>query len=266
MQVAVTGSSGFVGGHVVRVLRERGYRVLTLDRMGTPDRRLNLCDVSAATLADCDAVIHLAAHADISRNWEHGRLGELWSDNMTALFATLRATPSTARFVFVSTAAVLDGARSPYAASKLSGEAWVQAFAVRHGQTWPIVRLTSCVGRGYTHGHVADFARMWRTEGRIHARNNGTRRNPFCHVEDAAECIVEQATGTPRAIIHVASEVWGWRDTLAVLRERVGHVEATWEEQDAGWIGDPLGLVVPAEWQCKRSVRDGVKEALEEMT
>lgn len=263
MKVAVTGSEGFVGRHVVAKLEAAGYDVLGIDRVGEPRRRINLCDIWPAEMSDCDAVIHCAAHADISRNWEHGRMGELWADNMTALLAVLRATPSTARFVFVSTAAVLDGPKSPYVASKFSGEAWVQAFAHRHGQTWPIVRLTSCVGRGYSHGHVADFARMWRTEGRIHARSSGLSRNPFCHVEDAAACLVQMATGTPHELVHVASEPWGWRDTVEVMRDRVGHFEVTCEEREQGWIGDPIGLDVPREWACQRSVRDGVKEALE---
>lgn len=266
MRVAVTGSSGFVGSHVVDVLRERGYSVLTLDRVGVPSVRMNLEFVTPALLADCDAVIHCAAHADISRNWEHGRLGELWHDNMSALLAVLRATSSTARFVFVSTAAVLDGSNSPYVASKMSGEAWVQAFSHRHGMIWPIVRLTSCVGPRYSHGHVADFARMWRTEGRIHARSNGKTRNPFCHVRDAAEALVEMATGRLRdlhRVLHVADVPWGWRDTVEVMRDRVGHFEVTHEERDEGWVGDPIGLRVPQEWECRYRVRDGVKEALE---
>lgn len=263
MRVAVTGSSGFVGSHVVEVLRERGYDVFCIDRVGVPNLRLNLEFVGRALLADCDAVIHCAAHADISRNWEHGRLGDLWRDNMTALLAVLQATPSTARFVFTSTAAVLDGPRSPYVASKMSGEAWVRAFAEKHGQTWPIVRLTSCVGARYSHGHVADFARMWRTEGRIHARSNGATRNPFVHVRDAAEALVEMATGKPRELLHVADAPWGWRDTVEVMRDRVGHFEVTCEERDEGWIGDPIGLRVPQEWECRYRVKDGVREALE---
>ena len=264
MKVAVTGSSGFVGSHVVDVLRERGFDVMGLDRVGRPDVRLNLCDVGASTLCEVDAVIHCAAHADISRNWEHGRLYELWRDNMDALLATLRATPATARFVFASTAAVLDGPRSPYVARKMSGEAWVRAFATRHETTWPIVRLTSCVGPRYSHGHVADFARMWRVNGLVHARNRGEVRNPFCHVRDAAEALVEAATGSAVPVTHVADSPWGWRDTVEVMRDLVGHFEVTYEEALEGWIGDPVGLRVPQDWECRYSVREGVKAALKE--
>jgi nucleoside-diphosphate-sugar epimerase len=74
--VAVTGSSGKLGRHVVRDLHEHGYRVIALDRVPDPDSaadaavRVDLTDhgqvVEALTAVDdrhdgVDAVVHLAA-------------------------------------------------------------------------------------------------------------------------------------------------------------------------------------------------------------
>ena len=74
--VAVTGSSGKLGKHVVRELHEHGYRVVALDRVGDPESaadaqvRVELTDygqVSAALTGvddrhdGVDAVVHLAA-------------------------------------------------------------------------------------------------------------------------------------------------------------------------------------------------------------
>ena len=74
--VAVTGSSGKLGRHVVRDLREHGYRVVGLDRVGDPavpadaQVRVDLTDHGqvreALTAVDerhdgVDAVVHLAA-------------------------------------------------------------------------------------------------------------------------------------------------------------------------------------------------------------
>src|SRR3954447_10959631 len=74
--VAVTGSSGKLGRHVVRDLHDHGYRVLALDRVPDPDSvadatvRVELSDhgqvLEALTAVDdrhsgVDAVVHLAA-------------------------------------------------------------------------------------------------------------------------------------------------------------------------------------------------------------
>ena len=72
MKVAVTGSSGFVGGHLVPYLRSRGDDVVTMDRTGTPP-----VDVTAAAevrevlrAARPDAVYHLAALSHVGRSWD----------------------------------------------------------------------------------------------------------------------------------------------------------------------------------------------------
>ena len=74
--IAVTGSSGKLGRHVVRDLHEHGYRTVALDRVPDPDSvadaavRLDLTDngqvIEALTAVDdrydgVDAVVHLAA-------------------------------------------------------------------------------------------------------------------------------------------------------------------------------------------------------------
>jgi GDP-4-dehydro-6-deoxy-D-mannose reductase len=72
MKVAVTGSSGFVGSHLVPYLRSRGDDVVTIDRTGTPS-----VDVTGAAevrevlrAARPDAVYHLAALSHVGRSWD----------------------------------------------------------------------------------------------------------------------------------------------------------------------------------------------------
>jgi GDP-4-dehydro-6-deoxy-D-mannose reductase len=72
MRVAVTGSSGFVGSHLVPYLRSRGDDVVTIDRTGTPP--VDVTD--AAEVRDVlraarpEAVYHLAALSHVGGSWD----------------------------------------------------------------------------------------------------------------------------------------------------------------------------------------------------
>jgi GDP-4-dehydro-6-deoxy-D-mannose reductase len=72
MKAAVTGSSGFVGSHLVPYLRSRGDDVVTIDRSGTPavdvTDAVEVRDVLRA--ARPDAVYHLAALSHVARSWD----------------------------------------------------------------------------------------------------------------------------------------------------------------------------------------------------
>src|SRR5689334_12829519 len=79
MKIAVTGAAGFVGSAVCRDALSRGLEVRGVDDLSTGRKEwvpegveLQVCDAGCpeARYDDVDAVIHCAAIADISRNWE----------------------------------------------------------------------------------------------------------------------------------------------------------------------------------------------------
>lgn len=285
MHVLITGGCGFVGSHIVSSVSARRHRITVIDRVAMPCEgmlRMDLRDVGPDVFAGVDTIIHCAAHADISRNWVDGLLG-VYQDNVEATWSLLKAagTSKTAkRFVFVSTAAVYGGggphveaetciASSPYAASKLGGEAMVQAWAERHGWQWYCARLAGCVGTGYAHGHVADFVRMAKENGVINALDDGMQRKTMVHVKDASDALWLMANGQiDPGIYNVASDdVWSWRDTVAIM----GGVSVEYESKQGGWIGDPINLRVSnaklrrAGWEPVRTIAQGVHEALGEL-
>ena len=72
MRVAVTGSSGFVGTHLVPYLRSHGDDVVTIDRTGTP--AVDVTDAAEVRevlrAARPDAVYHLAALSHVGQSWD----------------------------------------------------------------------------------------------------------------------------------------------------------------------------------------------------
>jgi nucleoside-diphosphate-sugar epimerase len=125
-----------------------------------------------------------------------------------------------------------------------------------------VVRLVSCVGEGYSHGHIKDFVEKAKKGEPIIPLDDGLAPKSFVHVRDAAEAIATLAGRSnqwiSRELVTVAAGSWSWRDTLAMM----GISAERWEEKRAGWRGDPVGLRVDSTWHCKRSVGEGVREAL----
>ena len=118
MKVLVTGATGFVGSHLVRLLSQAGYAVRILYRSERKLSRLADLDLETAkgTLADvaaleracagCDVVIHTAAKADY---WKDGDREALWQINVEGTRNLLSAASSAgaARVIFTSSASTM---------------------------------------------------------------------------------------------------------------------------------------------------------------
>jgi UDP-glucose 4-epimerase len=150
MSVLVTGGAGYIGGHVVTRLRERGDAVVVVDNLSSgllsrigdvPHVNIDLSSSAAVTaLRDVirdyqvESVIHFAAKKSVSESAEIPLF--YFEQNIVGLLNLLEALNDTAvsRFVFSSSAAVYGDARglvledapttptSPYGDTKLMGE------------------------------------------------------------------------------------------------------------------------------------------------
>lgn len=127
MRAFLTGGTGFIGGHVARLLRERGDDVVALVR--SPDKAASLqeleCELVAGDLGDtaaigsglegCDAAIHGAAIYEVGvPKSEHRRMYEA---NVVGTENVLRACleAKTPKVVYVSTVAAFGNTRGEVA-------------------------------------------------------------------------------------------------------------------------------------------------------
>ena len=179
MKILVTGSSGFIGTHLVGFFLRKGWSVHGLDRkypVASEHRghfhSCDLLDSSALTrivseLAP-DAVIHLAARTDL----EELKDLERYAANTTGvenLISAIQATPSIRRAVFTSSQLVcrpgyLPNNETDYAPHTLYGQSKVLTEQIvrrsaDNSCAWCLVRPTTVWGPGMS-AHYCRFLRL----------------------------------------------------------------------------------------------------------
>ena len=174
VRVLVTGAAGFIGSHLCRRLIGEGHKVVGLDDLSAGSLE-NLADIpeirfSEATLLDgdavrsaaagCDAILHHAARKSVPRSM---REPDAFVDAnvIGTLNVLLAARDERAVTVFASSSSVygdqeefplhegLDPRpRSPYAASKVAGEAMIRAWWHSYGVPTLALRYFNVYGPG----------------------------------------------------------------------------------------------------------------------
>jgi UDP-glucose 4-epimerase len=293
VRLLVTGGAGFVGSHVVEAALARRHKVTVLDNLSTGlrenvhgkavlierDLLASGLDVALEHIAP-QAVIHLAACADLRSNWTSiANRHAVFAHNAVATINLLEALGDVP-VVFTSSASVYGSVRadnglelggrmrpfvegdasphtceSPYAACKLACEAFVAAYMYRRRTPYYVARLVNVVGARTAHGVIGDFVRMANANGgKIHAADDGVQRKSWVHVEDVADALVlmaEQGVDRlgpmnepslmPSGVYNVTStEDVSWRDIVTMMR--IPEDDVTNEPRSKGAIGDPEGL------------------------
>lgn len=148
MKLAISGGTGFIGGHLIGVAASAGHQIAALTRREQPPRQGvewiggDLADRSALErlVGEADAVIHVAGvtSATTAAAFDTG--------NVTGTLAMLAATTAggVRRFVHVSSLAAREPKLSLYGGSKAQSEDLVFSS----GLDWAVVRPPAVYGPG----------------------------------------------------------------------------------------------------------------------
>lgn len=170
-KVAVTGGAGFIGSNLVAKLITEGYAVTVVDDLST-GLRSNIenqdCDFLQLSITDlpklksaishCETIFHLAARGSIPRSIKNPVATH--NVNATGTLNVLEvARESGAHVIFSSSSSVYGrnlqlpkdesmwlGPLTPYAASKLAAEGYVQAYSSSYGLPTTILRFFNVFG------------------------------------------------------------------------------------------------------------------------
>jgi UDP-glucose 4-epimerase len=236
MRAMVTGGAGFIGSHLVDAFLARGDEVHVVDNLSTGSRA-NLA--SAATLHELDirdpaleqlaarirpdVVFHLAAQADVRTSIERPAF-----DAEVNVVGTVRlleaARAAGARVVFASSGGAVYGEcerpaseddephpLSPYAASKLAGEAYLATWNRLHGADHVTCRLGNVYGPRQLPtlegGVVAIFLDRMRDGQEAEIYGDGEQTRDFVYVGDVVAALLAAAASSGGAAYNVGSGV-----------------------------------------------------------
>lgn len=232
VRVLVTGSSGFVGRHLVDHLRSFGDEVVEWSgHADTPDVRDRGAMIDAVGDQHFDGVFHLAAQSRVDLSWQDPVETLAINAGGTAnLIDALAASPGSPRLILMSSAEVyglVDAAalpvteearcapRTPYGVSKLAAETLALTLAGHRGVDTIVCRPFNQIGPGQSDAFVASaFARQIvdnerRSSGEPVIRvGNLSATRDFLDVRDAVVAYRQLLiAGVPGEVYNVASGV-----------------------------------------------------------
>lgn len=256
----VTGGAGFIGSHLVEGLTAAGYRVRVLDDLSTGHAD-NLAHIQPApelirgSLTDLATVkeavkgvrfvFHLGAMASVAKSLEtpiacHDVCG-------TGTLNVLEAARAhgVQRIVYSASASAYGGASnpegqdedtplatlSPYAAAKLTGELYLQAFAHTYGLETVRVRFFNVFGprqradSPYS-GVIAIFTGLLSAGKVPMVHGDGLQTRDFVYVTDAVQAMMKAAV-TPGVSGRVYNVGTGRSVTLLQLVEALNAILGT---------------------------------------
>jgi UDP-glucose 4-epimerase len=264
----VTGGAGFIGSHVVDALLDKDYEVTVVDDLSSGDarrvaaaaelRELDIVEfdrlLALVEEVKPDAIFHLAAQASVVASVENpGR------DCEVNVKGTLNVVESAGRVgapvVFTSTGGALYGddapmptneqripsPLSPYGASKLAAEAYVNTWSLSSGIPHAVCRLGNVYGpRQSPHGEagvVAIFSNHLYTGKAPKLYGHGKPTRDYVYVGDVVKALI--AASGKSGTYNIATSVE--TDVATIWRE----LKSAAEQLDAEGASDELASLEP---------------------
>jgi len=232
-RVLVTGGAGFIGSHVVDRLKAAGHEPVIYDvrpspfhlNGSAPDTVIgSILDIEALTRAmrRCDAVMHLAAAADVGEVEKTPVESEELNSRGTLSVLQAARTAQVKRVVYASTIWVysdvdadrvdedtpLSAPAHLYTATKLAGELYCKSYAELYDLDYTILRFGIPYGpRARPAAVIPAFVNKAIAGDPLTIAGTGEQTRRFVYVEDLAEgCVKGLAPGAARRIFNLVGD------------------------------------------------------------
>lgn len=219
-KVAVTGGGGFIGSNLTRRLIAEGYEVVVIDDLSTgllsnvDQEKSHFHQISITNLPllrsavrDCETIFHFAARGSVPRSIKNPVATH--NVNVTGTLNVLEIARTTgAQVIFSSSSSVYGrntalpkdesmwlGPMTPYAASKLAAEGYVQAYSSAYRVPTTILRFFNVFGprQRPNHEYAAVLPKwIWLAMhgSPIDVYGDGTTSRDFTYIETVLEIAI----------------------------------------------------------------------------
>ena len=305
MRVLVTGGAGFIGSNLVDRLLAAGHEVDVVDDLSSGSRenlaaaassghfRLHVLDVLDPALTGLvaelqpEVVCHLAAQISVRKSVAEPRRDARINVEGTASVLAAAHEGRARKVLFASSVAVYGrpgtipvpgdaptDPRSPYAASKLSGETYLAAFRALYGIEYTTLVLSNVYGPRQSPegeaGVVSIFTDALLSGTPTVVYGDGTQTRDYVYVEDVVDGFVQAlgqrgdgrrfnlGTGiqtTDRRLHSLIADAAGAQDKPGFAPPPVGDLPAM--------AVDPVPAHEGLGWQPRTDLPTGVKKTVE---
>jgi UDP-glucose 4-epimerase len=266
-KVAVTGGAGFIGSNLTHRLISEGHEVVVIDDLSTglisnvdqektTFHQVSITDSQAlrTVLKDCKTIFHLAARGSVPRSIKNPvATNEV---NATGTLNVLEAARETgAHVIFSSSSSVYGrnmqlpknesmwlGPMTPYAASKLAAEAYVQAYASAYKVPTTLLRFFNVFGprQRPDHEYAAVLPKwIWLAMQRqpIDVYGDGTASRDFTYVDtvlDIAMTAMQDKVITEGAMNLAYGNRIFLNDTIEMLKKHFPDLQVNYKPERLG--------------------------------
>ena len=266
-KVAVTGGAGFIGSNLTGRLISEGYQVVVVDDLSTGllsnvdqencqfhQTSITNLEELRRVLKDCETIFHLAARGSVPRSIKNPIASH--TVNATGTVNVLEvARSSGAHVVFSSSSSVYGrntslpknesmwlGPLTPYAASKLAAEGYIQAYSSAYGVPTTLLRLFNVFGprQRPDHEYAAVLPKwIWLAmQGApIEVYGDGSVSRDFTYIETVLDIVMmamkERVTSEGAVNLAYGNRIY-LNEVIQMLKEHFPNLQVNYKSERLG--------------------------------
>ncbi len=258
MKYIITGGSGLIGKALETRLLKLGHECIENFDLKTGKDVKDIKHFKTNKKIDC--IFHLAANVKINKCVS---FPELAKENVDGVFEALEYCRKNKinKFIYFSSSRVLSSERNSYVASKIYGEELCKAYHDCYGIDYLIIRPSTVYGPGKDESkRLID---VWINNARdnkdLIINGNLTKTLCFTYIDDFIDGVIEamdnynreyNIAGSEEYLIDVANEIKKITSSKSKIRYKKTE------------IAQPQKVYLKSDFECKTTIRDGIKKCL----